>query len=523
LLPLQSLRDDLPAGIVVFFVAVPLCLGIALASGAPLFSGLIAGIVGGVLVGALSGSPLGVSGPAAGLAVIVAAAIEGLGSFEAFLLALVLAGFLQVGLGFGKAGILAYFFPSAVIKGMLTGIGLLIVLKQIPHAFGWDVDPEGDFAFLQRDGENTFSEIFRAFEHVDESATLVAAVSLGILILWDQVLSKRFRFFQLIQGPLVAVSFGIAYQWLTMNYAPGWSLAESHLVQIPVVEGLEQAKSLFVAPDWSQIGNPRIWTTAITIAIVASLETLLCVEATDKLDPEKRVTPTNRELVAQGAGNVVSGLIGGLPITQVIVRSSANIQSGARSKNAAIIHGLLLLVVVMLLASVLNLVPLAVLASILLVVGYKLAKPELFVEMYRLGASQFGPFVVTIVAILMTDLLTGVLLGLAVGVVVVLYRNYVNSHTIDIEQTDDPETGHVVRVRLAEQVSFLSRGALLRELSEIPHGSRVILDLSRTVEIDYDVLEILSDFEESCVNRETVVDRIERQEAAEEELEEAAA
>ena len=235
------------------------------------------------------------------------------------------------------------------------------------------------------------------------------------------------------------------------------------------------------------------------------------------------MTPTNRELVAQGAGNVVSGLIGGLPITQVIVRSSANIQSGARSKNAAIIHGLLLLVVVMLLASVLNLVPLAVLASILLVVGYKLAKPELFVEMYRLGASQFGPFVVTIVAILMTDLLTGVLLGLAVGVVVVLYRNYVNSHTIDIEQTDDAETGHVVRVRLAEQVSFLSRGALLRELSEIPHGSRVILDLSRTVEIDYDVLEILSDFEQSCVNRETVVNRIERQAAEEEELEEAAA
>ena len=331
MLSLQSLRDDLPAGIVVFFVAVPLCLGIALASGAPLFSGLIAGILGGILVGALSGSPLGVSGPAAGLAVIVSAAIETLGSFEAFLLAVVLAGFFQIGLGLGKAGILAYFFPSAVIKGMLAGIGLLIVLKQIPHAFGWDVDPEGDFAFLQRDGENTFSEILRAFEHIDESATLVAVVSLGILILWDQVLSKRSRLFQLIQGPLVAVSFGIAYQWLTMKYAPGWSLAESHLVQIPVVEGLEQAKSLFVTPDWSQIGNPSIWITAITIAIVASLETLLCVEATDKLDPEKRVTPTNRELLAQGAGNVVSGLIGGLPITQVIVRSSANIQSGARS------------------------------------------------------------------------------------------------------------------------------------------------------------------------------------------------
>ncbi len=507
---LRHIRDDGPAGIVVFFVAVPLCLGIALASGAPLFSGLIAGIVGGIVVGVLSGSSLGVSGPAAGLAVIVAGAIETLGSFEAFLVAVVISGFLQIALGAARAGVLAYFFPSAVIKGMLTGIGLLIILKQIPHVVGWDADPEGDLAFFQRDGENTFSEIVRAFEQIDGSVTLVAMVALGILVLWDKVLIHRGRIFQLVQGPLVAVSFGIAYQWTALRFAPDWALAGSHLVSIPVLNGVGEASSLLIAPDWSQIGNPKIWITAVTLAVVASLETLLCVEATDKLDPEKKVTPTNRELLAQGVGNAVSGFVGGLPVTQVIVRSSANIQSGARSKNSAIIHGLLLLVAVLMFAAVLNLVPLAVLASILLVVGYKLAKPELFATMYRLGASQFVPFIVTIVAILLTDLLVGVLLGLAVGVLVVLHRNYVNSHTIEIEESDGVEFGHLVRVQLAEQVSFLSRGALLRELSTIPDGSHVVIDLSRTVAIDHDVLEILEDFEESSLSRELSVERIPR-------------
>jgi len=478
---LQSLRNDLPAGIVVFFVAVPLCLGIALASGAPLFSGLIAGIVGGVIVGALSGSSLGVSGPAAGLAVIVASAIDTLGSFEAFLVAVVLSGFLQIALGVARAGILAYFFPSAVIKG---------------------------FSFFQVDGENTFTEIFRAAEHIDPSATLAAVVALAILLLWDQVLMKRARIFQLVQGPLVAVSFGIAFQWFTSRYAPEWSLASEHLVTIPVLTGLSEAGGLLTSPDWSQIGNPAIWVTAVTIAIVASLETLLCVEATDKLDPEKHVTPTNRELVAQGVGNAVSGFVGGLPVTQVIVRSSANIQSGAKTKNSAILHGLLLLVAVLLFASVLNLVPLSVLAAILLVVGYKLAKPELFATMYRLGPSQFGPFIVTISAILATDLLTGVLLGLAVGVIVVLYRNYSSSHTIERVETDDSKTGHIVHVRLAEQVSFLSRGALLRELSTVPDGSHVSLDLSRTRSIDHDVLEILQDFEDSAPARALTVERV---------------
>ncbi|MFT5443601.1 MAG: MFS superfamily sulfate permease-like transporter [Myxococcota bacterium] len=504
----NTLRDDIPAGIVVFFVAVPLCLGIALASGAPLFSGLIAGIVGGVIVGALSGSALGVSGPAAGLAVIVFTAIETLGSFEAFLVAVVLAGVIQFGFGLARAGVLAYFFPSAVIKGMLAGIGLLIILKQIPHAIGWDADTEGNLAFQQRDGETTFSGIFRAFENIDAGVTLVAVIALGILVLWDQVLVKRGRIYQLVQGPLVAVCFGVGYQLLASRFAPGWAISADHLVTIPVIDGLSDVGSLLISPDWSQLSNPAVYLTAITLAVVGSLETLLCVEATDKLDPEKRVTPANRELLSQGVGNAISGFFGGLPVTQVIVRSSANIQSGARSKNSAILHGIFLLIAVLLFASVLNRVPLSVLASILFVVGYKLAKPELFVSMYRSGPSQFGPFIVTIAAILMTDLLTGVMLGLTVGVVVILYRSYVNSHWMEVEEHDDPAAGHTVRLRLAEQVSFLSRGAILRQLSEVPDGSHVSIDLRNTVTIDHDVLEILRDFEKAAESRNIDVVRI---------------
>ncbi|MBK7950629.1 MAG: SulP family inorganic anion transporter [Deltaproteobacteria bacterium] len=498
--PFQSLRADLPAGIVVFFVAVPLCLGIALASGAPLFSGLIAGIIGGIVVGAVSGSALGVSGPAAGLAVIVYGAIQSLGRFDVFLLAVVLAGLMQIGLGFARAGILAYFFPSAVIKGMLSGIGLLIILKQIPHAVGWDADFEGDESFVQADGETTFTEIVRAFDRLEPSAVLVAGIGLAILIGWERWLAPRGRLFRLIQGPLVAVAFGIAYQIGTSRFAPAWALADIHRVKLPVLDAPSQIFSLLTLPDFSQIANPTVWVVAATIAVVASLETLLCVEATDKLDPEKRITPTNRELVAQGIGNAVAGAIGGLPITQVIVRSSANIQSGGRTKVSAIFHGLLLLVAVVVAAELLNQVPLAVLASILLVVGYKLAKPALFAAMWRQGPGQFVPFVVTIVAILATDLLTGVLTGLAIGVGNILYRSYQNTLWIESETHDDGR-GRTVRLRLAEQVSFLGRGALLKQLASIPDGSHVVLDLSRSVVIDHDVVEILEDFERSAPAR----------------------
>jgi MFS superfamily sulfate permease-like transporter len=495
-----SIRQDLPASIVVFFVAVPLCLGIALASGAPLFAGLIAGIIGGIVVGSLSGSPLGVSGPAAGLAVIVAQAISELG-FEAFLLAGFLSGFVQIALGFARAGVLGYFFPSAVIRGMLAGIGTLIFLKQIPHAFGWDKDPEGDTRFNQQDGENTFTEMLQAVEHVNWNATLVAVAALVILLVWDNVLSKRGGFFKVVQGPLVAVAFGIVYQLITTRFMPGMAIEPSHLVSVPTPETFDEALQQFTTPDWSALGNSAVWLMAGTIAVVGSLETLLCLEATDKLDPHKRVTPTNRELVAQGVGNSLSGLIGGLPITQVIVRSSANIQSGAVSKMSAILHGVFLLLAVMAIPAVLNLVPLAVLASILFVVGYKLAKPSLFATMYRRGWSQFIPFVTTVLGIVFTDLLTGIALGMAVAIIVLLRRNYQNSHFLHLQENDSKTGQHRVHIRLSEEVTFLNKGAIIRELSIVPNDSVVVIDTSKCVDIDHDVLEVIEDFRVNAKDR----------------------
>ncbi len=508
---MKDLYHDIPAGIVTLCVAIPLCLGIALASGAPLFSGLIAGIIGGIFVGALSGSALGVSGPAAGLAVIVLEAIHSLGSFQVFLLAVFFAGCFQVLFGLLRAGVLGYFFPSAAIQGMLSGIGLLIILKQIPHSVGWESDPEGDLSFLQPDGETTFSALLRSAENIEPSALLVAAVALGILIFWEKVLTPRGRVFQLIQGPLIAVGFGIVYQLSTTAFAPEWALGSEHLVNVPVARSFAELTALFVGPDWTQIGNPAVYVAAITIAVVASLETLLCLEATDKLDSQKRVTPANRELLAQGAGNMLAGLVGGIPVTQVIVRSSANIQSGGRTKASTIIHGILLVIFALALPKVLNFIPLAVLASILLVVGYKLAKPALFLKMYRLGPAQFIPYIVTIVGILTTDLLTGVILGVIVAVVVILHRSYLNSHFLHVELSDEAGTRHKVRLRLSEEVTFLNRGAILRELSTIPDGSDVIVDMSATVSIDHDVLEILGDFEVSAQGRDISVETIGRQ------------
>ncbi|MCA8950041.1 MAG: SulP family inorganic anion transporter [Planctomycetes bacterium] len=496
-----SLRQDVPAGIVVFFVAVPLCLGIALASGAPLFSGLIAGILGGTLVGLLSRSPLGVSGPAAGLAVIVFDAIRDLGSFEVFLVAVVLSGVMQALLGLLRAGVLGYFFPSAVIKGMLAGIGILIVLKQIPHVVGWDADPVGELTFEQPDGQTTVSELPRALDHINGSATLIALVALGVMLLWDQVLSKRGRFFRVVQGPLVAVALGIAYQLFTSRFAPEWALGSEHLVSVPIAAGLHEIGSLFTTPDWSGLGRPAIWSTAAVLAIVASIETLLCVEATDKLDPHRRVTPKNRELLAQGAGNIASGLIGGLPVTQVIVRSSANIQSGGQTKLSTIVHGLLLVLFVFALPQVLNLIPLSVLAAILLVVGYKLAKPTLFVAMFRRGMTQFAPFLLTIVGMVFTDLLSGVLMGLGLALLVILSRSYKNSLFLHYEQDEQSGDAPRIRMRLAEDVNFLNRGAIVDQLANIPDGAHVTIDMSHCVAVDQDVLEVIEEFEQSVGER----------------------
>ena len=494
----KNIKQDIPASIVVFFVALPLCLGIALASGAPLFSGLIAGIVGGILVGFLSGSEIGVSGPAAGLAAIVLTAIGTLGGFENFLLAVVLGGAIQIVFGLLKAGVIGYYFPSSVIKGMLTGIGIIIILKQIPHFFGYDTDPEGDFAFMQIDGQNTFSEILAPLNGIQTGPTIVAVIGLGVLLLWDKILSKKGKIFTLIQGPLVAVVIGIIYFVVTKDNQ-ALSINASHLVQVPVPEDLASFKAQFTSPNFSGIGNPEVWVVAFTIALVASLETLLCVEATDKLDPDKRVTPTNRELLAQGAGNMFSGLIGGLPVTQVIVRSSANIQSGGKSKLAAILHGFLLLISVMIIPKLLNMIPLSVLASILFIVGYKLAKPALFKKMYLLGWKQFVPFIVTVMGIIFTDLLIGIALGLAVGIVVVLVKSFQNSHFLHIE--DNSNGKHKIKMTLAEEVTFFNKGAILKELDQLPPNSHLELDVRKTRFLDYDIIEILEDFTEKAVLR----------------------
>ncbi|PIB39273.1 SulP family inorganic anion transporter [Maribacter sp. 4G9] len=494
----KHLKNDIPASIVVFFVALPLCLGIALASGAPLFSGLIAGIIGGIVVGALSGSKIGVSGPAAGLAAIVLTAIGTLGGYQNFLVAVVIGGVIQLIFGILKAGIIGYYFPSSVIKGMLTGIGIIIILKQIPHFFGYDPDPEGDWSFFQVDGENTFSEILNTVNNISPGASLIAIMGLGILILWDQVLTKKAKIFQLIQGPLVAVAIGILYYLLTAdNEVLG--ISKEHLVSVPVPENAASFFGQFSFPNFSAITNPQIWITGFTIALVASLETLLCVEATDKLDPHKNVTPTNRELLAQGAGNIISGMIGGLPITQVIVRSSANIQSGGRTKFSAIIHGFLLLFSVILIPNILNKIPLSVLAAILFVVGYKLAKPALFKKMYDLGWKQSIPFFVTVLGIIFTDLLVGIGLGLGVGIIVILLKSYQNSHFLHIKENQDGKNS--IKMTLAEEVTFFNKGAILKELDNLPENTWLTIDVVKTKYLDNDIIEILEDFKTKAKER----------------------
>jgi MFS superfamily sulfate permease-like transporter len=488
----KEVKHDIPSSVVVFFVAIPLCLGIALASGAPLFSGLIAGIIGGIVVGSISGSSLGVSGPAAGLAVIVLNAIDSLGAYDVFLLAVVIAGLIQVILGIAKAGIIGYFFPSSVIKGMLTGIGIIIVLKQIPHAFGYDKDYEGDLDFEQPDGENTFSELFNMIDYIEPAAVLVSVSALLIMILWENVLSKKGRFFQIIQGPFVVVVLGILYQYFTSKMAPAWSFGREHLVNVPVAEDFSGFIGQFSLPDFSALGDSSVYVVAVTIAVVASLETLLSVEATDKLDPQKRVTPTNRELIAQGAGNFLAGLIGGLPVTQVIVRSSANIQSGAKTKLSGILHGFLLLISVALFPGVLNFIPLSVLAAVLFVVGYKLAKPALFKKMYQLGRKQFLPFIVTILGVVFTDLLTGIGLGLVVAIFIILRNNLQNSYFLHKEVVHDGQ--NKILMTLSEEVTFLNKGAILNELNNVPENSQVVIDMRNSVRIDYDVYEIIANF-----------------------------
>ncbi len=495
MISMNDLKKDIPASIVVFFVALPLCLGVALASGAPLFSGLIAGIVGGVVVGAVSRSALGVSGPAAGLTVIVLSAIEGLGAFDVFLLAVLIGGLLQIVLGLLRAGILGYFFPSSVITGMLTGIGLIIVLKQIPYALGL-----GDTAGA---GE--------ILSNIHPGVLVIFLLSLGLLIAWETPLVRRLKWAAAIPGPVLAVGSAVALAFL-FNQFDNLRLLESQLVSVPVASGLDEFIGLFTLPDFSQIDNPAVWTTAVTIAVVASLETLLSVEAIDKMDPLKRTTPTNRELVAQGVGNSFSGLVGGLPVTQVIVRSSVNLQTGARSKASTIFHGVLLLVCVATLPGWLNMIPLGVLAAVLILTGYKLAKPVLFRKMWDSGPEQFLPFIVTVLGVVLADLLTGVGLGMAAAIFALLRRNYLNSHFLHKKQDTEPDNRARINLQLAEEVTFLNKGAIRKELSEIPHNAHVILDKRNCVYINHDVGELIADFIATADTRGIEVEVIERSE-----------
>ncbi|MCI4671221.1 MAG: SulP family inorganic anion transporter [Bacteroidia bacterium] len=495
--PLKNFKHDLPASLVVFLVAVPLCLGIALGSDAPLFSGIIAGIVGGIIVGAISRSPLGVSGPAAGLIPIVAAAIATLG-FESFLVAVMIAGVIQVIFGLAKLGIIGYYFPNSVIRGMLTGIGLTIILKQIPHVFGVDKDFMGDFKFFQPDGENTFSEIAHLSGQISTTAVVISIISLAILILWEQKFMKKIGLFQIVQGPLVVVIMGIILNYM-FSGIEGMALAADQVVKIPVATDFTSFKELFTFPDFTVLQtNGEIFWIALQIAVVASLETLLCVEATDKLDPYKRITPTNRELFAQGTGNIVSGLIGGLPITQVIVRSSANIQSGGRTQASAVIHGFLLLISVLLLPGVLNMVPYASLAAILLMVGYKLAKPSIFKQMYEKGYVVFIPFIITIAAILLIDLLWGIGIGLVVSILFILYNNFRMPYFVD---KDGDPTNNTVRLELSQDVTFLHKANILRTLNDIPDDTHVIIDGTNAINIDPDIVEIIADFGTTAQNK----------------------
>ena len=482
-------QKDVIAGLVVFLVALPLCLGIALASGANLQSGLLAGIIGGIVVGSISGSHTSVSGPAAGLAAIVLTQISSLGSFEAFLFAVFLAGILQIVLGMLKAGALSAFFPSSVIKGLLAAIGVLLILKQIPHVLGHDTDPEGEMSFSQPDRENTFSEIGTVlFGDIHVGAAAIGLISIAILVVWDR--NKRLKK-SVIPAPLIVVLGGVLLQALFARIGGVWAIGENHLVQIPIAKTASEMANFLTYPDFSQWSNPAIYLGAATIAIVASLETLLNLEAVDKLDPRQRFSPPSRELVAQGVGNMVAGLVGAIPITSVIVRSSVNVNAGACSKVSAIVHGFLLLICVAFLPAYLNMIPLASLAAILLVTGFKLASPKLFREMWSEGRYQFAPFLITLLSIVFTDLLVGILIGLGVSILFILNSNL---RTPIRRIVETHLGGDILRLELSDQVSFLNRAALLKLIHGAAPGTHLLIDATDTDYIDPDVLSMIREF-----------------------------
>lgn len=484
-----NLKSDFASGLVVFLVALPLCLGIAMASGAPLFSGIISGVIGGIVVGYLSQSHISVSGPAAGLTAIVLTAITDLGSFDVFLSAVLIAGVIQLVLGFIKAGSISNYFPTNVIEGMLAGIGIIIIMKQLPHAVGFDADFEGDQSFIQSDGGNTLSSLFNVLNYVQLGAILITLTSLIILIAWDKV--SFLKKMKLIPGALVAVIIGIILNQIFINTGSSLAISKNHLVSLPVPKSIEELKNIIVTPNLSGFLNPKIWVVGVTIAIVASIETLLCIEAADRMDIQKRYTNTNVELKAQGIGNIVSSLLGGLPMTSVVVRSSANNNAGAKSKMSAIIHGVLLLISVLTVPMLLNKIPLATLAAVLLLVGYKLAKPATFIHFWHKGKYQFVPFIATLVAVVFTDLLKGVALGMIISVIFILKGNLKRAYVFRKEEYAD---GDVIHIDLAQEVSFLNKAAIKETLNSIPENSKVIIDAKDTIYIAHDILDLIHEF-----------------------------
>ena len=483
----SHIGPNLSASIVVLLVALPLCLGIALASGAPLFSGIIAGVVGGIVVGLLSGSQLSVTGPAAGLTAIVAVAILKLQVYEAFLLAVVLAGIMQVALGYLKAGVIGDYIPNAVIKGMLAAIGLILIMKQFPHLVGYDANFEGDETFAQADQNNTLSAIYTALNTITPTAVIIGIGSIILLAVWEKPFIKKNKLLQFVPGPLVVVILAIIINSTIEQLSGIAGLESKHLVSLPIAHSTTEFISFFTLPNFSFITNTQVWISALTLAIVASLETLLGIEAVDKLDPLKRVTPTNRELKAQGFGNIVSGLIGGLPLTSVIVRSSANVSAGGKTKQSTIFHGILLLLCAALIPGLLNKIPLSALAGILIFTGYKLAKITLFKEFYQKGFNQFIPFCVTIIAILFTDLLIGISIGIAVSLVFIIRSNFKTAVMVVNDNNN-------YLIRFQKDVSFLNKPIIKSELELIPENANLVIDVARAEYIDKDVIDEVNNF-----------------------------
>ncbi len=478
-------KKDFLAGIIVFLIALPLCLGIAQASHAPLFSGIVAGVVGGIVVGSLSGSHLSVTGPAAGLTAIVMMALATMPSFNIFLCSVLIAGAIQLLLGFIRAGGIANYIPSSVIEGMLAGIGLTIIIKQIPDAIGYAKNSAA--VMVDADDGFVMKTIATAMHHIQEGALIISLVGLGLLILWT---TRPFKRLQLIPAGLMVVIVGTLLNGLFISSVPVLALDSAHLVKLPVAASLSEFFGHFTMPDFSGFGMYKVWETGAVIAVVASIETLLCIEATDKLDPMKRYTSTDRELKAQGVGNMVSALLGGLPVTSVIVRSSANVNAGARSKASAIFHGVLLLVCVATIPTILNLIPKAALAAILLFTGYKLCKPSFFVHMWKGGASQFIPFIATTIGVVGLDLLKGVGIGLVISIIFLLRHNARISYFMKKTPASDKD----VTIELAQEVSFLNKASIKDTLARIKPGSRVTIDATQSEYIDFDVLDIIKEF-----------------------------